>query len=381
MADQRSPEETLDVAFKQALEHPDEPLVDDAQMVERVEYVCRNRRNRAGVRLMMACLLAKADDPDLDIRKPYTEIGDPDSFSGRRYDEKYVYPFVNARGLPCNRTTAFLTPAFRNRDMVLTPDVDLVGRPPKLYASVLQLLDDVHTGKVLAKDLLTEFMRQLISLRNESQQRLNEMVRSLGDFEGGIPLSSENIVTLIEQHLACPRSSRLPVLVVAAAYEAAREHLGERVSPLQDHHAADLQTRSLGDLEITLMDDNEVITSYEMKTRRVTREDIDAAVEKIHNTEKRVDNYIFITTETIKEDVREYAVSLYERIGGIEIAVLDCISFLRHFLHLFHRLRTEFLESYQRLLLAEPDSAVRQELKEAFLSLRRAAESSLEDAV
>ena len=61
--------------------------------------------------------------------------------------------------------------------------------------------------------------------------------------------------------------------------------------------------------------------------------------------------------------------------------MLDCIGFLRHFLHLFHRLRLEFLESYQALLLAEPDSAVRQELKEVFLALRRAAESSLEDGV
>ncbi len=55
--------------------------------------------------------------------------------------------------------------------------------------------------------------------------------------------------------------------------------------------------------------------------------------------------------------------------------VLDCIGFLRHFLHLFHRLRIQFIEEYQRLLLAEPESAVRQELKETFLTLRRAAET------
>jgi DNA adenine methylase len=60
---------------------------------------------------------------------------------------------------------------------------------------------------------------------------------------------------------------------------------------------------------------------------------------------------------------------------GVELVILDCIGFLRHFLHLFYRLRLQFLEAYQALLLAEPESAVRQPLKEAFLALRQAAES------
>jgi hypothetical protein len=52
------------------------------------------------------------------------------------------------------------------------------------------------------------------------------------------------------------------------------------------------------------------------------------------------------------------------------------IAFLRHFLHLFHRLRKDFLDQYQTLVLHEPDSAVSQGLKEAFLALRQAAESA-----
>ena len=63
-------------------------------------------------------------------------------------------------------------------------------------------------------------------------------------------------------------------------------------------------------------------------------------------------------------------------LARIEYVMLDCIGFVRHFLHLFHRLRIEFLDAYQSLLLAEPDSAVSQPLKEAFLSLRQAAESA-----
>lgn len=43
----------------------------------------------------MSCLLAKIHKPELDVRKPYTEIGSNDAFSGRTYDEQYITPFIN----------------------------------------------------------------------------------------------------------------------------------------------------------------------------------------------------------------------------------------------------------------------------------------------
>ena len=179
--------------------------------------------------------------------------------------------------------------------------------------------------------------------------------------------------------LSSPQSSRLPVLIVTAAYQAASEYLREQILPLESHTAADEQTGALGDLEITLVGDDRVVTSYEMKTRRVAREDIDRALQKLQNAGVRVDNYIFITTDEVEESVASYAESLYRETGGIEFVILDCIGFLRHFLRLFHRLRLQFLDTYQALVLAEPESAVRQPLKEAFLALRRAAESSYSD--
>jgi DNA adenine methylase len=372
------PSEILDVALQRASAYISEPCVKDQAVVDRVEFVCRNIQNRAGVRLLLACLLAKSHHPEVDVRKPYTEIGTPDAFSGRTYDEAYVSAFINKHNLPCNSTTAFLTPALRNRNITLTPDVDLVGRPPKLYQTVLQLLDDVHTNKVSADDLLAETIRCLLVFRNEKRQRMETLLATLADLkssEDAIPLSVEAIVGLVQQHLNCRGASRLPVLVVAAAYQAASDHLGERILPLEAHNAADEQTGALGDLQVTLMNDDRVVTSYEMKTRRVTRDDIERALQKINHTGQKIDSYIFITTDVIDEHVKGFAATLYERTGGVEVVILDCIGFLRHFLHLFHRLRMQFLEAYQGLVLAEPESAVSQPLKEAFLALRQAAES------
>jgi DNA adenine methylase len=182
-------------------------------------------------------------------------------------------------------------------------------------------------------------------------------------------------VKLIEQHLALKNASRLPVLVVAAAYTAAADKLGERVLSLNAHTAADKQTGALGDVEITLADDQKVITTYEMKDKAVTMGDIDIAIQKIADGAD-IQNYIFVTTERVDADVRDYATKQYKELGGVEIAILDCIGFLRHFLHLFHRLRVEFLDAYQELVLSQPESGVNQALKEAFLALRKAAQAA-----
>jgi len=132
------PDEILENVYEKASARLNEPFIEDKEVQELVKYVASNIKNRAGVRLLMACLLAKIHNPEVDVRKPYTEIGDNDCFSGRTYDERYITAFINRHKLPCNNTTAFLTPALRNRNITLTIDVDLVGRPSQLYKAILR---------------------------------------------------------------------------------------------------------------------------------------------------------------------------------------------------------------------------------------------------
>lgn len=367
------PDDILKQVLERASRDLSQPVLIDQEVCRRIESVCRQTRNRACTRLLMACLLAKLSHPEIDPRKPYTEIGDNDAFSGRTYDEKYITPFIYAHRLPLNPTTAFLTPAFRNLDRPLTLELELIGKPRQTYRDTLYLLDEVSKGRITAEDMLTEILRVLLVIREENRARIESLLAGIPSAEDALPLSSEEIVQLIEQHMKCKNSSRLPVLVVAAAYNSVSEKLGERILPLHSHTAADEQTGSLGDVEVCLENDDQVVTVYEMKRKRVTVDDIDRALEKIASAKRRIHNYIFITTEVISEDVRSYASKCYEQTGGTEIAVLDCLNFLRHFLHLFHRSRAKFLDAYQNLVLNEPESAVSQPLKEAFLVLRRQA--------
>jgi hypothetical protein len=371
----QTPEQILQDIHQRAAATINETVINDTSIRENVDYVCRCMSNRAGVRLLMSCLLGMIHLHDIDPRKPYTEIGGNDSFSGRTYDERYLTKFINEHRLPVNPTTAFLTPTLRNIDHPLTTDRELVGRPRELYRKTLQLLEDVAENRVAADVLFVETLRVLLKFRDEKLARMASLLDALKRSEGALPLSSEAIVTLISQHLACKNASRLPVLIVAAAYEVAGICLSERMLPLNPHNAADLQTGSLADVEICLIGDDTVVTAYEMKMKRVTKEDIDTAVTKIARAPKRIHNYLFVTTDVIDQGVAEYAAALYERMDGTEIAIIDCKGFLRHFLHLFHRIRMDYLNAYQSLVLNEPDSAVSQTLKEAFLALRQAAES------
>jgi hypothetical protein len=271
-----------------------------------------------------------------------------------------------------------LTPAFRNFTkpflLVSVPK----GRPPRLYTDAFQLLEDVAKNKANARSVFVDTLRHLIVMRNEQAKRMDSLLGSIKRTNGTLAPSSESIAALLEQHLRCKNSARLPVLGVAAAYGSVSKVIGEKALPLKGHNSADVQTGASGDIEICLINDDNVVTVYEMKKKAVSRNDIDHAVTKIVSSGASIDNYIIITTDPIADDVADYARSMYEATDGTEVVVLDYLGFVRHFLHFFHRYRADFLDAYQALVLAEPASAVPQTLKEAFLALRSALQTDEE---
>lgn len=369
-----TPSDILENIYQKALGNLPNSAVKSASVREKVEFICRCNANKAPIRFLMSCLLAKTHNPKVDIRKPYTEIDGEDTYSGRFYDEKFVELLVHKYKLPCNPTTAYLTPAFRNLDRLLTTDLVLVGRPREVYVFALEILEEVHSSKEKPENVLQEIIRLLLIIKAEDGQRMQQLIADLKQADDILPLATEEIVTLLLQHLNCKGSSRLPVLIVASAYQTVKDQIGEVNKLLEAHNAADKQTGSIGDVEITLTNDDRIVTCYEMKDKRVTKTDIDVALQKLSKTKSKIDNYIFITTDIIEIEVTEYAKSLYDK-TGVEFAVLDCIGFIRHYLHFFHRQRNKFLNIYQAMVLAEPTSSVSQPLKEAFLALRRAAEA------
>ena len=145
------PNTTLDKIFEKAKGHLKTPIVTNKSIQNKVETICRCITNKAPIRFLMACLLAKISDPKVDIRKPYTEIDTKNTYSGRHYDEAYISDFIIKHNLPCNSTTAFLTPAFRNIDKVVSRGVILVGKPREIYEYTSELLDEVYKNSFALK--------------------------------------------------------------------------------------------------------------------------------------------------------------------------------------------------------------------------------------
>ena len=238
--------EILEKAYREAERHLSAPFVKEADFGQRITFAALCPSNRAGARFLLAATLAKIEQPVVDIRKPFIQAypanAKEDAYPGRNYDEQYVFEFITKHKLPCSPTTAFLTPAFRTKNAVLDVTQKLRGRPPELYVFILEILDAIQSGKLSAEVILKETVRLLINERNERAKRLQTLKTNLRDQSDELPLSSEDTVTLIEQHLALKHSARLPVLVVAAAYTAASQKLGEKVLRLKAHNAADSQT-------------------------------------------------------------------------------------------------------------------------------------------
>lgn len=346
-----TPNEHLERLLREAEASLDQQSTQFDATRQDLDFVYNYQSNRSGVRFLMTCLLAKVCNPVLDPLKPYTEIGTPDSFSGRNhYDEQYIGPFVTQQRFDCNPTTAFLTPGFRTKNRPLVSNEVTVKQHKRMYQSAIRVLEAVAEGQEPAEGVFLDILRRLIQSRTTRLARLESLQAELRRGSDELPLSSEAIVTLIEQHVKCKRSSRLPVLLIAAVYDAVVDLIGEQRKPLHAHTAADEQTGAAGDVEVLLTSDNHVCTVYEMKQRVVSLADVERAVTKVANLDQRVDNYIFVTTDRINKTVQEYAVTLYENTGGTEFAILDCIGFLRHFLHLFHRRRIAFLDAYQSLV-------------------------------
>lgn len=64
-----------------------------------------------------------------------------------------------------------------------------------------------------------------------------------------------------------------------------------------------------------------------MKAKRVTKDDINHALYKINQSGAQIDNYIFITTDVIDLEVKDYAASLYDEMGGSKLLFWIVLAF------------------------------------------------------
>ena len=346
-------------------------FINDDILRSKIYDISTNKDNRAVVRLVLSCSFAPLINSKFDPLKPYTEIGGEEAFSGRNIDESYIQQIIDDKSIgKCNATTAFLTPALRNRNESLDRIAKFNGRPESLYKDAVYVLKEVSKNKEMAEDIIKEIFRILICLELKEKENIKAAISNL---KGKSSYSSREIIDLIRQHLLCKRSSRLPVLVIAAAFKVIEDLKIYKVKEISMHNAADNQTENIGDVEVYSTSSN-LLIAFEVKKRKINRHDVNVALEKIAKLKDiGIASYIFITTENIENDIINYVAELSIEYD-IDLRVMDCLAFLEHYLTIFFDKRRGFLDKYQSLLIDEPESAVSHDLKEIFLSLRKIME-------
>jgi DNA (cytosine-5)-methyltransferase 1 len=251
---------------------------------------------------VVTSLAIKAAFPELDVRYHQVQIGAP--FSFRPISEKVVYPWL-ARNHFEGAKSGWQTRTFeRPKPFTMDFEENIEG----VKEAFLTIYDEVQQHEANAAEGLAYLLLRQMELREHKKVVLAEP--TIDDINV--------IVKLLEKHFTYSYSSkgasRLPVLAMHAIYSVMIKQLmrfeGMTLLPLKSHSAADEQTGSVGDIEVSQPDGN-IFEALEIKhNQKIEKEVIEDSVRKILG--HQLDRYYILTThqecrpsEEIKLQLRE----------------------------------------------------------------------------
>lgn len=253
-------------------------------------------RTQAYREALLGCCLARLQDDQIDITKPYVNQGD-DAYNGRTLDEKVVNPFLQEREIPSSKNP-FLSALRRN--ISFTPETAKGLRDKQAFEGMLTFIDALKAGSdAECQAYLRYLLGAFIRLRNESAIILSRINR----------VSIEQFGRLIDALLATPSGGLLPVLLAVAAFEAIKRSYDLPWDvEFQGINVADSQKGVGGDITVTR--DGNVVLSVE-----VTEREIDQA--RLRSTfatkiaPHGIDDYLFFFSATQPTDEARAAARTY----------------------------------------------------------------------
>ena len=321
----------------------------DLQSIKRIMDRVADNKNKAVLAVLITLIVKKIMNPDQDIRLHRIE-GTLGGFSGRGLDTKYITPFLRDNNFPYMASgSGWLTRSFEQA-APYTFTYPCKIKPLIIKDDFLNLVDRVQNDSRVAKEYLYEFLRQLISLREQSQNITlsKPKNRSIAD-----------VVSLIKMlwNQALPGQSRIPVIAVFAAYMCLIDEVdrfkNNQLLPLLPHTSADQKTGRAGDIDIC--QDSKTVEAVEIKHGiKINIELVSATIEKVKRT--TVKRYYILSTNDVIEGIDDITRLITEaRINhGCEFIVNGVASTLRYYLRLISNV-DEFVESFISLLEKDND--------------------------
>jgi len=243
--------------------------------------------------VLLGCILARLNNPAIDIHKPYMKHG-TNAYNGRTLDERVVNPFLHEKRIPCSRAPFLST--FR-RGVQFVSATRIGTQDTMAFDSFLALVDHVagETDSSKLSDILRYVLYRFVRLREASHIVLSQLHR----------MSLEQFEALIRGLLSTPSGGRLPVMLVEATFTAIKEtyDLNWAIG-VQGINVADSAGGAGGD--ITIRTAGQVVLSAEVTERPVDRSRIVATFQTKIATGGIAD-YLFLLTSPVEEEARQQA--------------------------------------------------------------------------
>jgi hypothetical protein len=282
----------------------------DAVLPEQFDVIFRSR-TQSYREVLLGCILAKLQDPAIDVHKPYVAQGD-DAYNGRTLDERVVNPFLHEKRIPSSRGPFLST--FR-RSVAFVPATREGLRDGEGFDALLAIIDHVN-GADEAELLRTlrYALRRFVALREAGDVPLTRLQR----------ISLEQYDALIQGLLATPSGGRFPVMLVEAGFTAIRDAYGLGwIIEVQGINAADRAAGAGGDITIRVGD--AVLLAAEVTERPVARDRVVATFQtKI--APHGIEEYLFFVREGVGEDVMRQTRQYFAQ--GHEINFLEMRNWL-----------------------------------------------------
>jgi DNA (cytosine-5)-methyltransferase 1 len=291
-------------------------------------------------------LAIKIAYPDVDVRYHQIQIQNPEHFNHRGVSEQIVYPWLRDHDFDYAKSGWQTRTLERPKPYFLGYDENI----SHVKEAFLGAYDQVEEQNESTEEALSLLLLFQVILRNKKQIDLIE------------PKIDEiaTIISFFENHFfAAYRSkgaSRLPVLAIYALYGLIMPQLarydGVDLAHLELHSAADSQTGSTGDIEIT-REDGSVFEAIEIKHNiPITEEMIADVARKL--VSRKVDRYYILTTHKEcgqTDEVKALIKEMKDR-TGCQIIANGVLPTIRYYLRLVNE-PSEIFPKYVEMLKTE----------------------------
>lgn len=287
-------------------------------------------------------------NPKQDIR--YHQSHQPNGFSGRTVDTKYITPTLMELGLPSMKESGWLTRSLE-QPAPFTKDFQGNIRNKEVKEAFLFLVDKIQNEPKCTENVILYLLHLLIIEKKKNEIEIIKL-------KNPDKLQISDIIEMLEQHFFCNYhihyGSKLPVIAFYSIYCALitdmKRYKNCKLKELGFHTACDATSKSSGDIEIysdvgTLQEALEIKFEKEIDCNmvRIAREKII----KYNPT-----RYYILSTSQIKPEDKEIIDKIIRELKtkhGCQLILNGVIPSLKYYLRLISSLEF-FIATYSKLV-------------------------------